>query len=107
MLLKIVCLLMRWLFNLAILVIRGDRVKNAELLVLRHENAVLRRNAGRVRYNPVGAENLSPYATWEYSWIRPPSRSRRRTRTFAPDAGGCGRPAGGLCCSARCGRCEL
>ena len=52
MLLKIVCLLMRWLFNLAILVIRGDGAKNAELLALRHENAVLRRNAGRVRYDP-------------------------------------------------------
>ena len=52
MLLKIVCLLMRWLFNLAILVIRGDRVKNAELLALRHENMVLRRNVGRVRYDP-------------------------------------------------------
>ena len=51
MLLKIVCLLMRWLFSLAILVVRGDRVKNAELLALRHENAVLRRNAVR-------AENL-------------------------------------------------
>jgi len=51
-LLKIVCLLMRWLFNLAILVIRGGGVKNAELLALRHENAVLRRNAGRVRYDP-------------------------------------------------------
>jgi putative transposase len=51
-LLKIVCLLMRWLFGLAILVIRGDRAKNAELLALRHENAVLRRNAGRVRYDP-------------------------------------------------------
>ena len=52
MLLKIVCLLMRWLFGLAVLVVRGDRVKNAELLVFRHENAVLRRNAGRVRYDP-------------------------------------------------------
>ena len=38
MLLKIVCLLMRWLFSLAVLVVRGDRAKNAELLVLRHEN---------------------------------------------------------------------
>ena len=52
MLLKIVCLLMRWLFSLAVLVSSGDRAKNAELLVLRHENAVLRRNAGRVQYEP-------------------------------------------------------
>jgi len=51
-LLKIVCLLMRWLFSLAVLVVGGDGKKNAELLVLRHENAVLRRNAGRVRYDP-------------------------------------------------------
>jgi putative transposase len=51
-LLKIVCLLMRWFFNLAVLVVRGDGEKSAELLVLRHENAVLRRNAGRVRYEP-------------------------------------------------------
>jgi putative transposase len=49
---KIVCLLMRWLFSLAVLVVRGDGEKDAELLVLRHENAVLRRNAGRVRYDP-------------------------------------------------------
>jgi putative transposase len=52
MLLKIVCLLMRWLFGLTVLVVRGDGAKNAELLVLRHENAVLRRNAGRVQCEP-------------------------------------------------------
>ena len=51
-LLKSVCLLMRWLFGLTVLVVRGDRAKNAELLVLRHENAALRRNAGRIRYDP-------------------------------------------------------
>jgi hypothetical protein len=39
-LLKIACLLMRWLFSLAVLVIRGDREKNAELLVLRHVGMV-------------------------------------------------------------------
>jgi putative transposase len=51
-LLKIVCLLMRWLFSLAVLMSSGEREKNAELLVLRHQNAVLRRNAGRVRCDP-------------------------------------------------------
>ena len=52
MLLKVAYLLMRWTFSLAVLMFRGDQAKNAELLVLRHENAVLRRNAGRVRYEP-------------------------------------------------------
>jgi len=49
---KIVYLFMRWLLGLAVLVARGDRAKDAELLVLRHENAVLRRHAGRVQYDP-------------------------------------------------------
>jgi putative transposase len=51
-LLKITYLLMRWTFGLAVLTFRQDQAKNAELLVLRHENAVLRRHAGRVRYEP-------------------------------------------------------
>ena len=52
MLLKIVYLLIRRLLGLAVLVFRKDLAKDAELLVLRHENAVLRRHAGRVRYEP-------------------------------------------------------
>lgn len=50
--LKITYLLIRWTFGLAVLMFAGDQAKNAELLVLRHENAVLRKNAGRVRYEP-------------------------------------------------------
>jgi hypothetical protein len=38
-LLKIVCLLMRWLFSLAVLVVRGDGEKNAKLLVTAEERA--------------------------------------------------------------------
>jgi putative transposase len=50
--LKIPHLLMRWLSGLVVLVFRGDQAKDAELLVLRHENVVLRRTAGQVRYEP-------------------------------------------------------
>ena len=52
MLFKIVYLLTCRVLGLAVLVFRGDRAKDAELLVLRHENSVLRRHAGRVRYEP-------------------------------------------------------
>ena len=52
MLLKIVYLLTCRVLGLAVLVFRGDKAKDAELLVLRHENAVLRRYVGRVRYDP-------------------------------------------------------
>jgi hypothetical protein len=52
MLLKIVYLLTCRVLGLAVLVFRGDLAKDAELLVLRHENAVLRRHAGRARYEP-------------------------------------------------------
>ena len=53
MLLKIVYLLVRRVLGVAALVFGGDQSKDAELLVLRHENAVLRRHAGRIRYEPI------------------------------------------------------
>ncbi len=49
-LLKIVYLLVRRILGLAVLVLRKDLAKDAELLALRHENAVLRRHVGRIRY---------------------------------------------------------
>jgi hypothetical protein len=49
----------------------------------------------------------SRHATCAYSWISPPSRSRRTTlpagRTAADSPG----PSGGTCPKARCGRCTL
>jgi putative transposase len=50
--LKIVYLLTCRVLGLTVLVFCGDRAKDAELLALRHENAVLRRNAGQIRYEP-------------------------------------------------------
>ena len=47
-----VYLLVRRILGLAVLLFGRDMAKDAELLVLRHENAVLRRRAGRVRYEP-------------------------------------------------------
>jgi transposase InsO family protein len=51
-LLKIAYVLTCRMLGLVVLLCRGDQAKDAELLVLRHENAVLRRQAGQVRYEP-------------------------------------------------------
>jgi transposase len=51
-LLKIVYLLVLRILGLAVLLFGRDTAKDADLLVLRHENAVLRRHAGPVRYEP-------------------------------------------------------
>jgi hypothetical protein len=61
-LLKIVYLLACRVLSLAVLLFRGDLAKDAELLVLRHENAVLRRHAGRVRYEPADRAWLAALA---------------------------------------------
>jgi putative transposase len=50
--LSIVCFLVRCLSGSVTVPARPEVSKDAELLVLRHENAVLRRQIGRVRYQP-------------------------------------------------------
>jgi transposase len=51
-LLKIVYVLTCRILSLVTVLCRGNQAAAAEVLVLRHENAVLRRQAGRVRYEP-------------------------------------------------------
>jgi hypothetical protein len=48
----LVYLVVRSVLGLLVVLFRRDLSKDAELLVLRHENAVLRRHVGRVRYEP-------------------------------------------------------
>ena len=52
MIISVVYLLVRCLLGCLMVVIRHQVSKDAELLVLRHENAVLRRQISRVRYQP-------------------------------------------------------
>ncbi len=90
MLLKIVYGLTWRTLGLVIVLVRGDRAIAAEMLVLRHENAVLRRQAGRVRYEPVdrvGFQNSATvfdqafYAARSYSLMRPPRTGWRLIRS--------------------------
>ena len=53
LLLSILYQLARLLLGLTAVLVRRDLSKDAELLVLRHENTVLRRQVARVRYTPV------------------------------------------------------
>jgi putative transposase len=73
-LLNMVYLLVRRILGLAVLLFRMDMAKDAELVVLRHENAVLRRHAGRVRYEPADR-------VWFAALARPLPR-RRWTEIF-------------------------
>jgi hypothetical protein len=67
------------------------------------------RGPGKGSTTRVSEERLGrDYAARSYSWISPPSRSRRRRRSRSiTAASGCSSLSGGRWASARCGRCSL
>ena len=75
MIFSAVYLLVRCLLDCLMVLARREASKDAELLVLRHENAVLRRQIGRVRYQPGDRLWLSAL-----SRLIPPDAPRRRHR---------------------------
>ena len=62
MLLKVVYVLTCRLPGLIVVLFRGDQAAVTEVLVLRHENAVLRRHAVRVRFEPADRAWLAALA---------------------------------------------
>jgi putative transposase len=52
-LLSIIYLVVRWLLGAVVVILGRQGSKDVELLVLRHENAVLRRQIGTVRHTRV------------------------------------------------------
>jgi hypothetical protein len=67
---SVACLFVRCLPGCLTVLTRRQASQDGELLVLRHENAVLRRQAGRVRYQPAGRP-------WLAALSRPIPRCRR------------------------------
>jgi putative transposase len=58
----LVYVIVRSVLGLLVMLFRRDLSKDAELLVLRHENAVLRRHVGRARYEPADRAWLAALA---------------------------------------------
>ena len=83
MILSVVCLLVRCLLDCLMVLTRHQVSKDAELLVLRHENAVLRRQIGRARYEPgdrlwlAALSRLVPRRRWGEAFMVTPGDPAR------------------------------
>ena len=53
MLLSIIYVVVRWLLGAVVVILGQQASKDVELLVLRHENTVLRRQVGLVRHTTI------------------------------------------------------
>ena len=72
MIISVLYLLVRCLLGCLTVLTRHRVSKDAEILVLRHENAVLRRQIGRVRYEPADRLWLAALSRWSLAagWVR-------------------------------------
>jgi putative transposase len=75
--------------QLLVLLARGDTAKNLEILVLRHQLAVLRRQAPSLRFEPADRALLAaisralPRARWSCFFVRPETLLRWHRRLVA------------------------
>ena len=77
------------LLELIVLVVRGDRGKELEILVLRRELSILRRQAGQPRFEPqdrlllTALSRLLPRRNWDVFPVRPETLLRWHRRLVA------------------------
>jgi hypothetical protein len=77
------------LFEVVVLLARGDRSKELEILVLRHELSILRRQVGRVQFAPrdrlllAALSRVLPRCSWQAFLVTPETLLRWHRRLLA------------------------
>jgi putative transposase len=83
---KLACLTLCRSIRLLVLLARGDAAKDLEILVLRHQLAVLRRQVARPRLKPADRAALSralPRSRWSCFFVKPETLLRWHRRLVA------------------------
>ena len=89
MLSKLAYLTLRRLIQLLVLLARGEAAKDLEILVLRHQLAVLRRQTARPRLKPAdwallaAVSRVLPRGRWSCFFVRPETLLRWHRRLIA------------------------